>query len=87
LKAKGVTIRAEQRSRSSLWPSLLSTLLPIMLLAGLWMLMLRQAGRGGSALGYQATLPVMKGIVAGPSDDNRAEHRGLPPDPWRPHCW
>ncbi len=48
LKTKGVTIRVEPRSRSSLWPSLLSTLLPILLLVGLWMLMLRQAQSGSN---------------------------------------
>ncbi len=49
LKAKGVPIRAEPSSRGSLWPSLLSTLLPILLLVGLWMLMLRQAQSGPGA--------------------------------------
>lgn len=48
LKARGVVITVEPRSRSSLWPSLLSTLLPILLLVGLWMLMLRQAQSGSS---------------------------------------
>lgn len=48
LKSKGVPIRVEPRSRSSLWPSLLSTLLPILLLVGLWMLMLRQAQSGSN---------------------------------------
>jgi cell division protease FtsH len=48
LKAKGVAIKVEPRSRTSLWPSLLSTLLPIMLLVGLWMLMLRQAQSGSN---------------------------------------
>ncbi len=48
LQAKGVTIRVEPRSRSTLWPSLLSTLLPILLLVGLWMLMLRQAQSGSN---------------------------------------
>ena len=48
LKAKGVLIKVEPRSRSSLWPSLLSTLLPIVLLVGLWMLMLRQAQSGSN---------------------------------------
>ncbi|MGQ0572221.1 MAG: ATP-dependent zinc metalloprotease FtsH [Armatimonadota bacterium] len=48
LKAKGVTIRVEPRSRSTLWPSVLSTLLPILLLVGLWMLMLRQAQSGSN---------------------------------------
>jgi cell division protease FtsH len=48
LRAKGITIRVEPRSRSTLWPSLLSTLLPILLLVGLWMLMLRQAQSGSN---------------------------------------
>jgi cell division protease FtsH len=48
LKAKGVAIRVEPRSRSTLWPSVLSTLLPILLLVGLWMLMLRQAQSGSN---------------------------------------
>ncbi len=48
LKARGVLIKVESRSRSSLWPSLLSTLVPIMLLVGLWMLMLRQAQSGSN---------------------------------------
>jgi cell division protease FtsH len=48
LKAKGVTIRVEPRSRSTLWPSVLTTLLPILLLVGLWMLMLRQAQSGSN---------------------------------------
>jgi cell division protease FtsH len=48
LRARGVEIRVEPRSRSALWPSLLSTMLPILLLVGLWMLMLRQAQSGGN---------------------------------------
>ncbi|MDR7543959.1 MAG: ATP-dependent zinc metalloprotease FtsH [Armatimonadota bacterium] len=48
LRSKGVTIRVEPRSRSTLWPSVLSTLLPILLLVGLWMLMLRQAQSGSN---------------------------------------
>lgn len=48
LKSKGVVIRVEPRSRSTLWPSVLSTLLPILLLVGLWMLMLRQAQSGSN---------------------------------------
>ncbi|MDQ7858765.1 MAG: ATP-dependent zinc metalloprotease FtsH [Armatimonadota bacterium] len=48
LKAKGVTIQVEPRSRSTLWPSVLTTLLPILLLVGLWMLMLRQAQSGSN---------------------------------------
>ena len=43
LRAKGAEIRVVSRSRSTLWPTVLSTLLPILLLVGLWMLMLRQA--------------------------------------------
>ncbi|OFX30847.1 MAG: cell division protein FtsH [Armatimonadetes bacterium RBG_16_67_12] len=48
LRSRGVEIRVEPRSRSTLWPSVLSTLLPILLLVGLWMLMLRQAQSGGN---------------------------------------
>ena len=48
LKEKGVAIRAEARSRNTFWPSILSTLLPIVLLVGLWMLMLRQAQSGSN---------------------------------------
>ncbi len=48
LKSAGVAIKVEPRSRSALWPSLLSTLLPILLLVGLWMLMLRQAQSGSN---------------------------------------
>jgi cell division protease FtsH len=48
LRGKGVEIRVEPRSRSTLWPSVLSTLLPILLLVGLWMLMLRQAQSGSN---------------------------------------
>ncbi|MDI6771822.1 MAG: ATP-dependent zinc metalloprotease FtsH [bacterium] len=48
LKARGVVIKVEPRSRSALWPTLLSTLLPILLLVGLWMLMLRQAQSGSN---------------------------------------
>jgi cell division protease FtsH len=48
LKAKGVVIEVESRTRTSLWPSLLTTLLPIVLLVGLWMLMLRQAQSGSN---------------------------------------
>lgn len=44
LKAKGVPIRVEPR-RSSLWPGLLSTLLPILLLVGFWMLLIRRYTR------------------------------------------
>ncbi len=48
LKSKGVVIEVESRTRTSLWPSLLTTLLPIVLLVGLWMLMLRQAQSGSN---------------------------------------
>ena len=48
LKTKGVVIEVESRTRTSLWPSLLTTLLPIVLLVGLWMLMLRQAQSGSN---------------------------------------
>jgi hypothetical protein len=50
LQGRGVEINVEPESRSSPWPNLLSTLLPILLIVGLWMLMLRQAQRGSSAL-------------------------------------
>jgi cell division protease FtsH len=46
LQAEGVTITVEPQSRSSLWPSLLTTLLPFLVLMGLWMLMLRQTQSG-----------------------------------------
>jgi len=42
LQANGVTITVEPQSRFSLWPSLLTTMLPFLVLVGLWMLMLRQ---------------------------------------------
>ncbi|MDR7417714.1 MAG: ATP-dependent zinc metalloprotease FtsH [Armatimonadota bacterium] len=48
LRAKGTEIRVVSRARSTLWPSLLTTLLPILLLVGLWMLMLRQAQSGSN---------------------------------------
>jgi cell division protease FtsH len=48
LRAKGAEIRVVSRSRSTLWPTVLSTLLPILLLVGLWMLMLRQAQSGSN---------------------------------------
>ena len=48
LQAKGVEIFVEPKSRSNLWPNLLSTMLPFLLLLGLWMLMLRQAQSGGN---------------------------------------
>ena len=46
LQAEGVTISVEPQSRSSLWPNLLLTMLPFVVLGGLWMLMLRQAQSG-----------------------------------------
>ena len=46
LQAKGVTITVEPQSRSALWPSLLTALLPFLVLVGLWMLMLRQTQAG-----------------------------------------
>ncbi len=48
LRAKGATITVLPRSRSSLWPNLLSTMLPFLVLVGLWMLMLRQAQSGSN---------------------------------------
>ena len=48
LQAKGVTITVEPQSRSSLWPNLLTTMLPFLVLVGLWMLMLRQAQSGSN---------------------------------------
>ncbi len=48
LQAKGATITVEPRSRSSLWPNLLTTMLPFLVLVGLWMLMLRQAQSGSN---------------------------------------
>ncbi len=48
LQSKGVTITVEPRSRSSLWPNLLTTMLPFLVLVGLWMLMLRQAQSGSN---------------------------------------
>src|SRR5579885_1478323 len=48
LRSKGVTITVEPRSRSTLWPNLLTTMLPFLVLVGLWMLMLRQAQSGSN---------------------------------------
>jgi len=48
LSAKHVAIKYEPKSRSVFWPNILSTLLPIFLLVGLWMLMLRQAQSGSN---------------------------------------
>jgi cell division protease FtsH len=50
LQAKGVTITVVPRSRSSFWPNLLVTMLPFILLIGLWMLMLRQAQSAGDVV-------------------------------------
>jgi cell division protease FtsH len=48
LQSKGVKINVEPKSRSALWPNLFSTMLPILLIVGLWMLMLRQAQSGSN---------------------------------------
>ncbi len=48
LQSGGVQIHVEPKSRTTLWPSLLSTMLPIFLLIGLWLLMLRQAQSGSN---------------------------------------
>ncbi|MDR7464853.1 MAG: ATP-dependent zinc metalloprotease FtsH, partial [Armatimonadota bacterium] len=48
LAAKGVSIKYEPRSRSTLWPNLLTSMLPILLIVGVWMLMLRQAQSGSN---------------------------------------
>jgi cell division protease FtsH len=48
LQAKGASITVEPQSRSSLWPNLLTTMLPFLVLVGLWMLMLRQAQSGSN---------------------------------------
>ena len=48
LRSKGATITVQPRSRSSLWPNLLTTMLPFLVLVGLWMLMLRQAQSGSN---------------------------------------
>jgi len=50
LQSKGVTITVEPPSRSSLWSTLLTTLLPFLVLVGLWMLMLRQVPPGSNAV-------------------------------------
>jgi cell division protease FtsH len=53
LQAKGVTITVEPRSRSSLWPNLLMTLLPLLVIVGLWMMMIRQTQSGaGQAMSF-----------------------------------
>jgi ATP-dependent Zn protease len=48
LQSKGVTITVEPPSRSSLWSTLLTTLLPFLVLVGLWMLMRQQAPPGSN---------------------------------------
>src|SRR3970282_1569229 len=48
LTSKSVTIKYEPRSRSTLWPNLLTSMLPILLIVGVWMLMLRQAQSGSN---------------------------------------
>jgi len=48
LQARGVRIDVEPKSKTALWPSLLSTMLPFFLLIGLWLLMLRQAQSGSN---------------------------------------
>ncbi len=48
LTSKGVAIKYEPRSRSTLWPNLLTSMLPILLIVGVWMLMLRQAQSGSN---------------------------------------
>ncbi|KRT78046.1 MAG: ATP-dependent metalloprotease FtsH, cell division protease FtsH [Armatimonadetes bacterium CSP1-3] len=48
LAGKGVKIEYEPRSRSTLWPNLLTSMLPILLIVGVWMLMLRQAQSGSN---------------------------------------
>ncbi len=48
LQSRGVRIDVEPKSKTALWPSLLSTMLPFFLLIGLWLLMLRQAQSGSN---------------------------------------
>ncbi len=48
LRTHGVKITVEPPSHSSLWPNLLTTMLPFLVLVGLWMLMLRQAQSGSN---------------------------------------
>ncbi len=48
LRAKGVTIAVVPKSRSALWQGILFNMLPLLLLIGLWMWMLRQAQSGSS---------------------------------------
>ena len=48
LRNHGAKISVDPPSRSSLWPNLLTTMLPFLVLVGLWMLMLRQAQSGSN---------------------------------------
>ncbi|HKV44874.1 MAG TPA: ATP-dependent zinc metalloprotease FtsH [bacterium] len=48
LRDHAVKITVEPSSKSSLWPNLLTTMLPFLVLVGLWMLMLRQAQSGSN---------------------------------------
>ena len=48
LRSKGVKITVEPRSKSTLWPNLVTAALPFLVLVGLWMLMLRQAQSGSN---------------------------------------
>ncbi|HEV8339837.1 MAG TPA: ATP-dependent zinc metalloprotease FtsH [bacterium] len=48
LASKDVAIEYEPRSRSALWPNILTSMLPILLIVGVWMLMLRQAQSGSN---------------------------------------
>src|SRR5437016_7710083 len=48
LQSRNVQILVEPKSKTALWPSLLSTMLPFFLLIGLWLLMLRQAQSGSN---------------------------------------
>ena len=48
LRSRNAQITVEPKSKSALWPGLLSTMLPFFLLIGLWLLMLRQAQSGSN---------------------------------------
>jgi len=48
LASKDVAIEYEPQSRSALWPNILTSMLPILLIVGVWMLMLRQAQSGSN---------------------------------------
>ena len=48
LRSHNTQITVEPKSKSALWPGLLSTMLPFFLLIGLWLLMLRQAQSGSN---------------------------------------